>query len=242
MYSNISNKDLELLTFINEHPCLSSQDISLFFDIKLFTLRTRLRVLCEYKFISFLTVSSFKGFKYYFSTKKGNKMIIKASNKFNKFDTSEKKLFLRHIIESNDFFIHLKKISLDNGYNFSDWVSDVNTAILFKYNGSSYKLIPDGYCMFKDINIYLELDRSTESFFKILRKIEVYSNFYLSMEYKKYFSEFPMVIFIFPDLKRAKFIQDKVEAYITLKKYKEELNFFYFFDKLDFYKNTESYL
>ncbi len=242
MYTEIKEKDIQILSFIDQHPCLSVKDINLFFDIKLSTLRKRINLLYEYKLISFLRVSNRRGFRYYFSTKKGNKIIGNNLKTFSYIQDIYKQFFLPHILESNIFFINLKQYALRNNYIFSDWVSDINTAKYFKYEGKAYKIIPDGFCIFNKNNIYLELDRSTETFFKILNKIDVYSNFYLSMEYKKYFDVFPKVIFIFPDIQRSEFIKNKVESYIELKKYKEELNFFNFYDKSNFYNNLDKYL
>ncbi len=242
MYTEIKDKDIKILSFIDQHPCLSIDDINLFFDIKLDTLRRRLNLLYEYKLISFLRVSNLRGFRYYFSTRKGNKLVGTHLKTFSYTSDSYKQFFLPHILESNNFFINLKKYALKQHYILSDWVSDINTTIHFRYEGKPYKLIPDGFCIFNNSSIYLELDRSTETFFKILSKIDIYSNFYLSMEYKKYFDTFPKIIFIFPDIQRSEFIKSKVDAYIRLKKYKEEINFFYFYYKSQFYDSIEKYL
>jgi hypothetical protein len=239
MYTEFRKEDLQILTFIDSHPFLNSYEINLFFGYKLNTLRKRLRVLNEYKYVSYIISKNYGGYKYYFTTNSGHKNSLNANSKYFKRDNQSIKLFLFHDIESNKFFIKLKEFSLENKIEFSNWVSDIYTKIEFRYSGRPFTLIPDGFVNFAGLDIYLELDRGTEDFFKILKKIEYYSNFYLSLEYKKYFQKFPNVIFIIPDEKRKALMKSKVSDYLNINKYKDELDFFKFFTKDEFYSNPK---
>ncbi len=226
--------DLLIINFLYEHPFLSFSQINLFILDKDSHLKERLGILCEYKYISFLKTNNLSNIKYYYLLSKALKVIKKK----NLLRNSERNsLFLMHNIESNKFFINLKKVSLNHNLEFSDWISDRMIFTKFNYNGHLYTLTPDGFCIFNKSNIYLELDRGTEGYMKIFKKIDLYSDFYLSFEYKKYFEEYPKVIFIFLDSKRASLVSNRVSKYLDINKYKEELDFFYFYSKEDFFKN-----
>ena len=114
MYTEIKEKDIQILSFIDQHPCLSVKDINLFFDIKLSTLRKRINLLYEYKLISFLRVSNRRGFRYYFSTKKGNKIIGNNMKTFSYTEDTYKQFFLPHILESTLFLINSDLCVLGN--------------------------------------------------------------------------------------------------------------------------------
>ena len=242
---NLNKNDLgKILDFIDSHPFLSSQNIADYFKIDLRKVRRVVSVLYKDNLLDFITKPVFfvnSNVRYFYTTKKGHLIVgskeYGSKDRYIKADKDIIKLYLNHNVEANNFFLRLKKYSIDNNLEFEDWVSDLNLIFKFKYNNRSYTLKPDGFCILGLYNIFLELDMATESSFRIFEKIDTYSAFYLSYEYLKYFKKNPFVIFLTPDLYREKFLKDKVSYFMDTKKYKEELNFFKFINFKDFHKD-----
>ncbi len=234
----------KILNFIDQHPFVSSLDIATFFSLDIRRVRSIVSKLQKENFLDFITKPVFfinSNVRYFYTTKKGHLIVGSgrsgSKDRYIKADKDIINLYLDHNVESNKFFIRLKKYSIDNNLNFEDWVSDLNLIFKFKYNNRSYTLKPDGFCILGKDNIFLELDMATESSFRIFEKIDSYSAFYLSYEYLKYFKKNPFVIFLTPNKYREKFLKDKVSYFMDTKKYKKELNFFKFINFKDFHQD-----
>ncbi|MHB8443022.1 MAG: replication-relaxation family protein [Patescibacteria group bacterium] len=257
---NINNSDLSrILDLIDSHPFLSSQNISDYFNIDLRKVRRVVYILYKDNLLDFITKPIFfvnSNVRYFYTTKKGHSIVGSSGSRssgskssgsksqesgskdrYIKADKDIIQLYLNHNVEANNFFLRLKKYSIDNNLEFEDWVSDLNLIFKFKYNNRSYILKPDGFCILGRDNIFLELDMATESSFRIFEKIDNYSSFYLSYEYLRYFKKNPFVIFLTTDLYREKFLRDKVSYFMNTKKYKDELNFFKFINFKDFHRD-----
>ncbi|MCL4393087.1 replication-relaxation family protein [Patescibacteria group bacterium] len=222
-----------LLSFIYYHPYLSSTDISVFINTK--NVLTKLRQLQDKDFIDSI---KYERTNYYFVTLKGFKLLA-VEGSYRNIDIERRKFTLSHYIDTNKFFKILKIYADGNGIEFSDFVSDRFLNVKFSYSGKRYNINPDGFCIFKDKSFYIEMDRSTESSFKILEKVDAFSSFYLSFEYLKYFEKFPTVLFIVPTLKRKNLLTDRIKRFIDSNKYKDELQFFKVFVFDEFIDNPE---
>ena len=225
----MNNKDL--LSFIYYHPFLSKDDIEIFLNIE--KVPIDLLKFQKLEFVSFLT---YERVHYYFVTSKGAR-ILNVKSPYKREMREKMKFMLPHYIDTNKFFKTLKIYADKNDIEFSDFISDRFLKIKFSYSGKYFNINPDGFCSFNNENFYVEIDRGTEGSFKILEKVDAYSAFFLSFSYKKYFDKFPKVLFIVPDKKREKLLQERIRIFINSNKYKDEINFFKIFIFTDVEKN-----